>query len=393
MWKTPDTFMLYHQSLDTYLYLRFLRTIIFICVIGSCLTWPTLMPANATGGGSSTEFDRIGIGNVTKKSHFYAHAVMAWVFFSFVMFTIGRERLWLIGLRQAWALSKTSTSRLSSRTVLFLSAPQEALDESNMQRFFGDRAVRIWPVTRHEALSALVSERDSTLEELEAAETSLIQKAVRKIQKEQRRQRSSGGDELRYSSLPDTAKQSIRPKTNPSRTRVGKRVDKIQWLRERVKEMESKLETRRQDDNQSSATGSAAIFVEYKTLADAQQASQQVTSTEILALSPRYIGVSPKEVLWQNLPLPAEKRISQDGIAMLLMTALIVFWSIPSGFVGLVSNISYLADNVEWLAWLDRLPSPVIGLLSGLIPPLLTSLLSKYVPNIFRCEYIKRFPA
>jgi hypothetical protein len=64
-----------------------------------------------------------------------------------------------------------------------------------------------------------------------------------------------------------------------------------------------------------------------------------------------------------------------------------LFWSIPSGLVGIVSNISYLADNVEWLGWLRNLPDPVLGLLSGLLPPLATSLLSKYVPNIFRCEY------
>ena len=82
----PDKFTLYHGSLDTYLYLRFLRTVIFICVFGCALTWPILFPVNATGGGNSTQLDKIGIGNVTKKKHLYAHAVIAWVFFSKFVF-------------------------------------------------------------------------------------------------------------------------------------------------------------------------------------------------------------------------------------------------------------------------------------------------------------------
>lgn len=88
MRKVPDKFILYHQSLDAYLYLRFLRIIIFICFVGCCLTWPILMPVNATGGGSLTELDKVGIGNVKKRGHLYAHAIIAWVFFSFVMFTV-----------------------------------------------------------------------------------------------------------------------------------------------------------------------------------------------------------------------------------------------------------------------------------------------------------------
>jgi hypothetical protein len=76
-----DKFLLHHQSIDAYLYLRFLRTIIFICFVGCCITWPILMPINATGGGKARQLDRIAIGNVAKNSRLYAHAVIAWVFF------------------------------------------------------------------------------------------------------------------------------------------------------------------------------------------------------------------------------------------------------------------------------------------------------------------------
>ncbi|KAI1645199.1 DUF221-domain-containing protein [Daldinia loculata] len=382
MRKVPDKFILYHQSLDAYLYLRFLRIIIFICFVGCCLTWPILMPVNATGGGSSTELDKVSIGNVKKRGHLYAHAIIACVFFSFVMFTVARERLWLIGLRQAWTLSKPVANRLSSRTVLFLSAPRDALDEENMHRYFGDGALRLWPATKVDTLEHLVSKRKSKIEQLEAAEMTLIRKANHEGRK--RIKSHAQNEHQQYDNLEDLVKKSIRPRHKPDVSPLNEKVDSIEWLREKIKEEEASIEDARNSYEIGETNGSASVFVEFKTCAEAQRACQQVASSNLLALGPRYTGVSPQEVIWNNLTIPPARRISGEGTAMAIVIALIVFWSIPSGIIGLISNISYLADNVEWLSFLKDLPEPVIGLLSGLIPPLATSWLSKLVPSIFR---------
>ncbi|KAI0009630.1 DUF221-domain-containing protein [Xylariaceae sp. FL0662B] len=381
MYKLPDKFFLYHQSLDVYLYLRFLRTIILICVVGCCLTWPVLMPVNATGGGSSTELDKIGIGNIKKKGHYYAHAVMAWVFFGFVMFTVARERLFLIGLRQAWNLSKPNAKRLSSRVVLFLSAPRDALEERNMHRFFGDGALRIWPATQNSHLDSLVSSRKSKVEQLEAAEISLIQRANRVIRRNARKNRSQNGNTPSYNDLSDSVRNSIRPQ---HKSPIGPPVDSIERLRQQIKEDEEKIEGKRKTSEIKDTHGAASVFVEFRTHDEAQRACQQVFSSNLLALSPRYTGVLPTEVLWNNLTIPPARRISEESMAVAIVIGIIVFWSIPSSFVGLISNISYLAENFEWLSFLKNLPDSVIGLLSGLVPPLVTSYLSKFVPNIFR---------
>ncbi|KAI0405055.1 hypothetical protein F4802DRAFT_564095 [Xylaria palmicola] len=386
----PNKFLLYHESLDAYLYLRFLRTIIFICLVGCLLTWPVLMPVNATGGGSSTELDKITISNVTKKNHLYAHAVMAWVFLGFVMFTVTRERLWLIGLRQAWNLSTPNAKRLSSRTVLFLSAPREALEQSNMSRFFGDGAVRIWPVTRPETLQTLVAERHALVKKLESAEAVLIHKANSK--KTRSTVDGQNSYRLSYSDIPDMVKRLIRLRSKPKswlfgslfNFRYSKKEDTIQSLRDQIKEKGELIDEMRRGHRIEATHGAAAVFVEFKTQAEAQRASQQVASSNPMALTPRYAGVKPSEIIWDNLPTPPVRRLSQQGAANTLVALTIIFWSIPSGLVGLVSNISYLAENFEWLSFLNKLPDPVIGLLSGLLPPLLTSLLSKDIPIIFR---------
>lgn len=358
---------------------------IFICVVGCVLTWPILMPINAAGGGTGNELDRVSIGNVAEEKYLYAHAVIAWVFFSFVMFTVARERLWLIGLRQAWSLSKQNAKRLSSRTVLFLSAPTAALDESNMQRFFGDDAVKVWPVTKAEKLQSLVSSRDSKVDELETAEMSLIQKANEEGRQSQTRHHGQG---TTYGSLSDSVKKSLRPTQRLKTTKpVGKQVDSIDWSREQLLGKEEEIEKARESNaNAQSHHGAAAVFVQFRTQSAAQQAYQQVASSDILSLTPRFTGVLPSEVFWDNLTMEPSRRISQSILAHGLVIALIIFWSIPVAFIGAVSNISYLAENFQFLSFLNKLPDSVINLVTGLVPPLLLSALSKYVPKIFRCK-------
>ncbi|KAI1435467.1 hypothetical protein GGR50DRAFT_656775 [Xylaria sp. CBS 124048] len=380
----PDEFLLHHESLDAYLYLRFLRTIIFICVVGCILTWPILMPVNATGGGSSTELDRISISNVEKTGHLYAHAVVAWIFLGFVMVTVARERLWLIDLRRTWVHSRTNANRLSSRTVLFLSAPRDALEQGNMARYFGDGAIRVWPVTRLEALPALMSEQQVLVEMLESAEAAVILKA----NSWWARLRMNGYkvSEISIYDLIDIAKTIIRVRSIPMSSLFGKgqRVDTIKSLRDQVREKGELIEEMRKLHGVGEKHGAAAVFVEFKTQAEAQRAYREVISPNRLALTPRYIGVRPSEVIWDNLTLSPIRRIAQEGVALCLVSSTIVAWSIPSGLVGLVSNISYLAENVEWLRFLKNLPDAVTGLLSGLLAPLLTSALTKDTPAMYR---------
>ena len=320
----PDKFTLYHGSMDSYLYLRFLRTLIFLCIIGSLITWPILMPINATGGGTSSQLDRISIGNVSENKKLYAHAVVAWVYFGFIMFTVARERLWLIGLRQAWSSLKPNTKRLSSRVVLFLSAPTAALDQENMDRYFSTDAVRIWPATKADKLHSLVSSRDGLVEELEAAELKLILNANRYLANMKKKR---GGSQPAYQDLPEDVRKSLRPTHTLKVPPTGKKVDSIDWFLEQLKEKENEIgKARDSNENSDSKGGAAAVFVEFRTLAAAQRACQQVASAGILSLSPRFTAVMPEEVIWKNLTIQPANRISQQGIAIALVIAIIVFW-------------------------------------------------------------------
>jgi hypothetical protein len=79
-------------------------------------------------------------------------------------------------------------------------------------------------------------------------------------------------------------------------------------------------------------------------------------------------------------------RISRDYVATAFIAATILLWSIPIGIVGAISNINYLARRFHFLRFIDKLPGPVLGLLTGLLPPYLLSEFVSYVPKFFRCK-------
>lgn len=81
LWAIPDAFVLQHQSLDSYLFLRFLKLSVICCLVGCAITWPVLFPVNATGNGGQSELNILSMSNVEDPWRFFAHAGCAWLYF------------------------------------------------------------------------------------------------------------------------------------------------------------------------------------------------------------------------------------------------------------------------------------------------------------------------
>lgn len=79
--KISDTAVLHHTTLDAFLFLRFLKVLTRITLVGLCITWPILLPMHSKGGGGGSQLDSLTMGNVTKSNMYYAHAIVAYVFF------------------------------------------------------------------------------------------------------------------------------------------------------------------------------------------------------------------------------------------------------------------------------------------------------------------------
>lgn len=81
LFNTPDLEVLHQSSIDGFLFLRFLRILGVICLVGALITWPVLFPLHILGGGTGTQLDSLTFGNVTKPSLYFVHAFLAWIYF------------------------------------------------------------------------------------------------------------------------------------------------------------------------------------------------------------------------------------------------------------------------------------------------------------------------
>lgn len=345
---------------------------------------------------------------------------------AFVLYTVCRECIYAINLRQAYLLSPFYANRLSSRTVLFTCVPEPLLDEARLRKVFGDSVKNVWiPKTSWE-LERLVRERDQTASRLQDAELELIRKANiawRRIAKtghpdivqpdlehgpeeqldpdstsnatdekpdseNQLHQAKFGPEGPPFDVPGSVAAQWIPQEERPTHrplANFGRRVDTIRWTRKRLKKLGKEIaKVRKRINRGDSGNPLPAAFIEFTNQNEAQIAYQSLTHHRPSHMSQRYIGVRPYEILWFSLRMRWWERIVRRFGILTATTLMTVFWSIPCAFVGLTSNINYLADKISFLSWLNDLPPTILGFVTGLLPALMLSLLMSIVPGILR---------
>lgn len=190
---------------------------------------------------------------------------------------------------------------------------------------------------------------------------------------------------------------------------MGRKVDSIDWARREVIETSTDLERSRRtlasDVSRTSSTStvpsskpdsikpihdgqtyypSNAAFILFNSQLGAHLAKQALAHHAPYRMSQRYTNVSPEDVIWSNLNMnPYEARV-RTAISWGLTAVLILFWAIPVAFVGAVSNVHALCNQFGWLNWICALPSVVVGIISGILPPALLAVLMMLLPIILR---------
>ena len=395
-WAIPDTYALQHQSLDAFLFLRFLKMTVVIMFVGACITWPILFPINITGGNGLQQLDMLSYGNVNTNNpnayRFFAHAGCACIFYGFVLFLITRETMYYINLRQAFLMAPIYANRISSRTVLFTAVPKPYLDERKLRKVFGDAVRRVWITADTTKVDALVEERDEVAHRLEGAEVKLIRaanaerlKAVKKgASNEEERQEQIQGDAESGSLAARWVPTKKRPTHKLGKFGLfGKKVDTINWSRSRLEQLIPEVEAAQASYRAGETEYVGAVFIEFARQSDAQAAFQTLSHHQALHMSPRYIGINPNEIVWKSLKISWWQRVIRRFAVIGFITALIVFWAIPVAGVGIISNVSYLI-NISFLTWLQKIPSKILGLIGGLLPSVALSILMSLVPIIMR---------
>ena len=315
-------------------------------------------------------------------------------FLGFVFYTIARESIYYINLRQAYLLSPLYANRISSRTVLFTSVPQDYLDEAKLRRMFGNKLKNLWIATDCKDLQEKVEERDKIAYKLEAAETKLIKLAnttrIKSLKKK-------GGNHQEEELVGNAAEQDgesgsvaarwIKPGKRPThRTKflIGKKVDTINWCRSELERLVPEVDALQVTHRTGEAKSVGSVFVEFYTQSEAQAAFQMVAHHQALHMAPRFIGVNPEEVIWKNLRIKWWERIIRNAATIAFVVLLVIFWAIPVGFVGTLSNIRNLIEIAPFLSFLNKVPAVIFGLIEGLLPSVLLAVLMALLPIVLR---------
>ncbi|KDQ31952.1 hypothetical protein PLEOSDRAFT_1074367 [Pleurotus ostreatus PC15] len=128
----------------------------------------------------------------------------------------------------------------------------------------------------------------------------------------------------------------------------------------------------------------SSAFITFNRQIAAHMAAQVLTHHAPYRMGSKHLEVAPDDVVWGNLSLnPYEQKV-RILLSYAATAGLILLWSIPVAFVGVISNIGQLCIEFAWLAWLCKLPKPVYGIIAGILPPVLLAVLMMLLPIVLR---------
>lgn len=298
------------------------------------------------------------------------------------MFIITRETIYYINLRQAYLMTPRNSNRVSTRTVLFTALPDGYRDEKWFRGDF-DHISRVWVATDTTELETLVEKRDEAAYTLEDAEIKLSSVATKKLVKGEKHYAddSSPGQSL--------AAQWVSDSEWPTQRMIpliGGKIDTITTARSQLTDLIPKVEQMQEIYREGRRERLPAAFIQFESQRAAQAAYQQPFWQQPWNIQPDAIGVGPgpDEIIWKNLRIGKTEKMVRSVIANTVITVLILFWSLPVGLVGTLTDVETLAQNFPMLSFVKDLPEPVLGAIKGLLPTLLISILLALVPMICR---------
>lgn len=185
------------------------------------------------------------------------------------------------------------------------------------------------------------------------------------------------------------AAQWIPAESRPYHRPIGnflRRVDTIRWTRMRLKDLNLQIYKMRRRVRRGEAKPLPAAFVEFDTQEAAQAAHQTLTHHRPLQMSTRLLGIRPDEVIWSSLRMSWWETIMRKTAVFALIIAAIVFWSLPTAFIGFISNISSVTKLLPFLNFINLLPKVILDFIQSFLPPVLLTLWMSAVPYMLRCK-------
>jgi hypothetical protein len=373
-------FELNDGHLDRYFFRRYIRTLFFLFFPAGLLITPVLIPLNYLHGKTATlgvsGLDALGWSNVGLDhcDRYWAHLVMGVLFVSYVCWVIWIELAHYVEIRQ-------KSPCLALRTVLIDAIPEDWMSKeglvSQLEAFPG-KVTAISFNRDFRVLSQATEKRERLARSLEMAETRYIRRTVKAgIQKSIIKT--------------DPHENSIRPSPISRKTQglvawFIKRAEPIAYYRNELRKVTKQVENDRMAPEKFTLLNSA--FVTFDNPLAAHMVCQTVIHTKPGYMTPRTLPISAEDIVWSNVCIPWWSRYIRTVVSNVLITGAAMICVVPAAFTGLLSQIIYLTQAVEWLSWINDIPEWSLGLIQGVLPPVLLAILVKGFAAVL--EYLIR---
>jgi hypothetical protein len=292
--------------------------------------------------------------------------------------------------RQALLRSSAYQSRTSATTILVTSIPQAYMHQDVLFRIFDQfpgGVKHIWLNRNFKDLADKADRRMEFVEKLETVECKLIKTTLKK---ETKRHKKVSWKEHQVVIEEDVFDKYIPVQKRPtmrigsipllSSLFLGKKVDTINYCKETISQLNTEIERAKVNPDNYALLNSA--FIRFNKQIAAHMALQSVVCSIPLDMTSRYIDIKPANIIWSNLQLSYYQQKFRELLVLGATTVLIIFWSIPVSFIGILSNLTYLTNKLTFLRFIYDLPNFLVGLITGLLPTVLLAVLMALLPMV-----------
>ena len=371
--KVHEVQMVDKIGLDATIFLRFTKMLRNMFAAITVIAIGVILPTNLITGGRSKEakafkatgFWTISTPQYTRGQALWAHVIGAWASNIVVAFFLWRNYIAITKLRRGYFESPEYLHSLHSRTLMYTDIPPASRTDDGILRL-NDQVEQTTGVPRA-AIARNVKELPDLLEQHE--------KAVRELESVL----------AKYLKNPDKLpanRPTLRPSKNYRTTNGGEKVDAIDYLTDKITELEMEVKHVRESiDKRNPMSYGFASFEkidEAHTVAYAAKKKHPQGST--IRLAPR-----PNDIIWRNLPLTKQDRSWKRFINNFWIVILTVVWIAPNTLIAVfLSDLSNLANVWEGFKKTYQDDPKAWAIVQGIASPALTSLIYVLLPIAFR---------
>jgi hypothetical protein len=367
--RTKEEVLIDKLGLDAALFLRFTRMLRNMFLALSVLGCLVMIPVNVADGNKSNTAGISVLQMMTPLQVFgnglWAQVVCAWLIDIIVAYFLWHNYRRVRQLRRAYFQSREYQMSLHARTLMVTDIPSNMRTDEGLMRLTDEvNPTGVLPkatVGRNvKVLPDLIKEHEEAVKKLE----SVLSKYLKNPDK-----------------LP-AQRPTIRPPRRYHGAKVEGHVDAIEYLTNRIRELELEIKDIRErvDKRDAMPYGFASWEQIEQAHAVAYAARKKHPQGSEIVLAPR-----PNDLIWENLALSKGARKTKKIMGFVWVTVLTLIWLPFNAAIAIfLSNLSNLGS--VWPAFQRQLETNKTGwsIVQGIASPAITSLVYLVLPIIFR---------